>query len=463
MHADRSRTRIAILTVAVLTAALAAPRAVAAQAVPVAAPTPQRITFGDAVRIALQQNITLKEAENAKALTGVTVSQQRNQFLPNLAFSTNTSDNIGQSFSSQVGQVVNRQSQALSGGLSSNVTLFNGFQNLSLLKQARLSENASAADLARARQTVVFTVASNFLSLVTLQEQQVVQDSNLVAQQAQLDQIQRMVTAGTKSIADLYQQQAAVALAQANVVTAKRAVELAKVDLIQTLKLDPTQTYEFGAPAVDSTKAAPTFTLDGLLANAVSSRSDLTAAQVRVDAAAEALKSSSSTRWPQIAMSLAYNTGYSSLTDASFASQLNSRKGGSVGLSLSVPIFDRGTSSIASQQAKIQVSNATLSNDRQRQTVALEVRRAFLDYQAALETLNATRAQQRASDLALKAVQERYRVGAATLVELSLARATQVSAASALVNARYNLIFQQSLMSYYTGTLDPANVSFGGK
>ncbi len=118
-------------------------------------------------------------------------------------------------------------------------------------------------------------------------------------------------------------------------------------------------------------------------------------------------------------------------------------------------------SNVASQQAAIAVANAKLTSDRQTQTVALEVRRAFLDYQAALEQINATRAQQRAADLALNAVQERYRVGAATLVELSVARAAQVTAASALVNARYNLIFQQSLMSYYTGTLDPARVSFG--
>ena len=160
-------------------------------------------------------------------------------------------------------------------------------------------------------------------------------------------------------------------------------------------------------------------------------------------------------------MSLGYNSGFTSLTNESFATQLNQRKGGSVGLSLSVPLFDRGASNVAQQQASIAVANAKLASDRQRQTVALEVRRAFLDYQAALEQLNATRAQRRASDLALAAVQERYRVGAATLVELQVARATQVSAASALVNARYNLIFQQSLMSFYTGTLDPANVSFG--
>ena len=422
---------------------------------------PQRITFGDAVRIALQQNITLRQAENARALTAVTVQQQRNIFLPNLSLSTSTSDNVGQSFSQTEGRLINQNSQAVQAGVSSNVTLFNGFQNLSQLRQARLGESASTSDLARARQTVVFTVASNFLSLVTLEEQQAVQDSNYVAQQSQLLQVQALVTAGKRSIADLYQQQAAVALARSQVVTAQRSVELAKVDLIQTLQLDPRVNYSFLAPAVDSMATAPAITLDGLLASAFRERADLTAAKLRVDQAADALASSKSTRWPQVGLSLGYNTAYSSLTDLSFASQLNQRKGGSIGLSLSVPLFDRGAAKVASQQATVAVANARLADERQRQTVGLEVRRAFLDYQSAVEQINATRAQKAASDLALNAVSERYRVGAATLAELSLARAAQVSAASALVNARYTLVFQQSLMSYYTGALDPASVSFG--
>ncbi|MDQ3950623.1 MAG: TolC family protein, partial [Gemmatimonadota bacterium] len=65
------------------------------------------------------------------------------------------------------------------------------------------------------------------------------------------------------------------------------------------------------------------------------------------------------------------------------------------------------------------------------------------------------------ADQALAATRERYRVGAATLVELTQSQAAQVQAASALVNARYNLVFQQALMSYYTGELDPAKVSLG--
>ncbi|MDZ7630117.1 MAG: TolC family protein [Gemmatimonadaceae bacterium] len=436
----------------------ALPAALSAQA---PAASPRRIDFADAVKIALQQNITLQQAENARAQSAVTVQQQRNQFLPNFNFNTNTSGNNGQSFNQTAGRLVNQTSQTLNLGVTSNVTVFNGFQNLSLLKQARFSESASVAEVARARQTVVFTVASNFLSLVTLQEQLAVQVENQVAQQAQLDQVDLLVKAGRRSIADQYQQQAAVAAAQSAVVTAKRALELSKVDLIQTLQLDPGVVYDFTPPAVDTSAAAPTFTLDGLLASAIRSRVDLRAAETRVEAADEALRTSGSTRWPSIAMSFGYNSGYTSLTDESFSQQLNQRRGGSVGLSLAIPIFDRGAARVVSEQAAINVANAKLTSERQRQTVALEVRRAFLDYEAALEQLNATRAQQRASDLALQATQERYRVGAATLVELSVARATQVSAASALVNARYNLIFQQSLMSYYTGTLDPARVSFG--
>lgn len=442
--------------IAVLLSAFSLPTAAQAPA-----PAPKPISFGDAVRIALRQNITLQQSQNAKALAAVTVQNQRNQFLPNFAVSTSTSGNVGQSFNQTAGSLVNQTSQTLNAGVTSAVTLFNGFQNLSLLKQARLSESASASDLARVRQTVVFTVASNFLSLVTLQEQQSVLEQNLTAQQAQLQQVQLFVKAGRNSIADQYVQEAAVATSQSSVVTSRRAVELAKVDLIQTLQLDPMLTYAFVAPAVDSARTAPSFTLDGLLTSALSDRADLAAAKTRVDAADEALKSSSSTRWPNIGLNVGYNTAYTSLTDAGFGAQLNQRKGGSIGLSLSVPLFDRGASKVASQQAAISVENARLASASQRQTVALEVRRAFLDYQSAVDQLSAARAQQRSADLALSATQERYRVGAATLTEVSVARAAQVSAASSLVNARYTLIFQQSLMSYYTGALDPSTVTFG--
>jgi outer membrane protein len=90
--------------------------------------------------------------------------------------------------------------------------------------------------------------------------------------------------------------------------------------------------------------------------------------------------------------------------------------------------------------------------------VGLDVRRAYLDFNAAREQLSAADSQVKAAELALQAAQDRYEAGAATLVELTQARASQVEAASALVTAKSNLVFQRTLVDYFTGELQVPGV-----
>ena len=436
--------------------------AVAVSVAPLSAqPAAQRITFGDAIGIALRQNVAIRQAQNAKELDETAVRHQRSQFLPDLRFNVSGSENVGRSFSQTEGRITDQSTQAFSTGVSSGVTLFNGGQNVANLRAARLGEQASTQDLTRTRQTVVFTVASNYVNLVAQQEQLRVQQQNLVALQQQEEQIKRFVDVGSRPISDLYQQQASVAAARASVVETQRALELAKVDLIQTLQLDPAGTYEFVAPPLSAVATTREYSLDSLVARAYSQRSDIDADEARVAAAEQEVKAAQATRWPAVSLSLGYNTAYSSASDLSVADQLNQRRGGSIGIGVSIPLFDRGSSDLATQRAQIQADNARLTLQQQRQDVALEVRRAYLDHRAAQERLAAAQAQQVAADQALAATRERYRVGAATLVELTQSQAAQVQAASALVNARYTLVFQQTLMSYYTGELEPERVRFG--
>jgi outer membrane protein len=259
-------------------------------------------------------------------------------------------------------------------------------------------------------------------------------------------------------VSDLYQQQASAASARAAVVTTQNAVELAKVDLIQTLQLDPRGTYEFQAPPMPDSTSNAQFDLDSLLNRAFAQRPDLSAEASRVEAAQQDVKAANASKWPTISLTGGYNSGVSSATDAAFLDQLNQRRGGSIGIGISIPIFDRGATQAATERAQIQAENANLALATQRQQVALEVRRAYLDYTAAQQQLAAADAQQKAAALAVSTTQQRYQVGAATLVEVTQARSTQVQAQSAYINAKNNLVFQQSLMSYYTGELDPSAV-----
>jgi outer membrane protein len=338
--------------------------------------------------------------------------------------------------------------------------VFDGFGNVASLRQARLNDQAGEGDLQRVRETVVFTVASNFLALIQGQEQLRVQRENLSAAAALEQQIQTYVDAGARTIADLYQQQAVLASARLALVDAERTAELAKVDLMQTLQLDPAGNYEFESPAdTTSTAATESFQLDDLLARATAQRIDLEAEKARVDAAQQAVRIAKSNRWPTVSLSAGYSSAYNSASDFSFSDQLDQRRGGSVGLGVSMPLFDRGTTSAATRRAEIQADNASLSLISLQQEVGLQVRRVYLDFRAAQEQLTAAESQVRAAELALQAAQDRYTAGASTLVELTQSRAAQVEAASALVSARYNLLFERTLVDYYVGDLDPAQLA----
>ena len=252
--------------------------------------------------------------------------------------------------------------------------------------------------------------------------------------------------------------QAAVASTRLALANAQHATELAKVDLIQELLLDPRGDYTFTPPTPrDTTAAIPTFNMDSLIKVALVQRADVRAELFRVDAAKRDVQVAEGGRLPVVQATGGYNSGFSTTGDGTFASQIDARRGGSVGIGVSIPILDRGAVSIARQRAQIALANETLALRDVEESVALDVRRAFLDFQNAQEQLTESNAQQRAAALALEAAQARYRVGDATFVEVTVARATLIQAQSAAVNARSNVALQQALMSYYTGTLGQAN------
>jgi len=431
---------------------LLAPAIVRAQITP-PRPSPDRpITLQEAIATALAQNSTVLFARNAIAIDSLNVRQARNAFLPNL----NASAQVGQGIASgSQGQ----NSQSLGAGVSGGVTLYNGRQNTNTLAQARLNVRATVQDFDRSRQTVVFVVASDFLALITQQEQLRVQQENLTAQEQELAQLEQFVKAGTRPIGDQYQQQASVAATRLALVNARRATEVAKVNLIQELLLDPRLDYTFVTPQTLGEGAVPAFNLDSLITVALAQRVDLQSQALRVQAAEREIKIAEGSRLPLVTGSAGFSSGFNSANDGGFATQLNQRRGGSIGVGVSVPIFDRGAASIARQRAQVLLENEQIVLRDEEQTVALEVRRAYLDYVAAGEQLAASTAQEQAASLALQAAQARYRVGLATLVEVTLARASLVQAQSSVVNARSSLVFQQALMSYYTGVLDPNRIT----
>jgi outer membrane protein len=184
--------------------------------------------------------------------------------------------------------------------------------------------------------------------------------------------------------------------------------------------------------------------------------------QQRLEAAQFDVRSQARGHWPGVNVSANYgSSGRFGQQGATFNDQLDQNKGGSVSLGLGVPIFDRGQTRLARTRASINEENAQLQLASTRQRVALDVRTAWYNIRSAQQQLVAAQAGLVAATQALEATQQRYNVGAATLLEVTQLRAQRVNAQSNLADAQYNLVLNQAAMAYFTGELDPASMTIG--
>lgn len=410
---------------------------------------PRRVTFDEAVGIALTQSSAIARAENQTTIDRLAVSDARMRFVPDLRFSTSGSRSFGSGG-------VNAGYQSLNAGVSSSVVLFDGLSNVANLRGAELGEKAGALDAERTREDVVFAMISGYLTLIEAGEQRRVAEENLAAQEARERDVRVLVDRGSRPVADLYQQESSVASARSSMVEAQRAQELAEIGLVQTLRLDPAGDYVFEAPSLPQLTAetAAELDVDALIERTLSQRADIAAMDTRVAASEQTVRAAQGAHWPTVSLSAGYGSSYSSLAEAGFGDQLDAARGGSVGLSVSFPLFDGLSTRRAVERAAVEADNTRLAAEDARQQVALEVTRAVLDRRAAVAQLEAAQARVIASRQALDATEARYSAGVATQFEVTQARTDFVDATSGEVRARYTLMFQDRVLAYYSGDLD---------
>ncbi len=466
-----------LLTVAALLWTAAPPRSLAQDVLPEQGALDQdarRVTFDEAVRIALDQNLQLKRADNVVRLQEISVSRNRMDFFPNLTFSAGGTQQYGRNFSLQEGAFINETSEFASLGASSSINLFNGFRDVASLNSAQLSNAAADQGFERTRQDVVFQVMERFITLVANDEQVRVLEEELAYQQQLLERVEEFVEVGTRPSSELYQQRAAEAEAELAVLEAQQALQISETQLIQVLQLDPFGAYRFEAPEVERVELAEVqYDFDQLVRTAYERRADLDAGQLQVQAAGAQVRVARGGYFPRLDLSAGYGSGWSSVaripvsgsdpirfTQPAFFDQLDNRRSGSLGLSLSLPVFDRLETRNNVEQAQVQLQNARYDLQDLQQDVALQVRQAYLNYETAEKALDVTATRLQAAEQAREVAEARYTLGAAPFLELAEANANYVNAASARVRAVYDFLYRKKLIDYYLGVLDPSEPLF---
>ncbi len=411
---------------------------------------PQVLTLTQAIDLALQENISLQKFSNTVYADRVDVNQAEANFLPNLNASISASKDYPKT---------GEGGKSLSGSLSSSLNLFNGFYDVSRLNSARLGWAADTSDYSWNRQGIIYGTVSQFVQVVLDSEFIRIARDNLQTQQDQLKQIEEFAKVGNRSKVDVFQQLTDLKQSELQYIQAKRDYQVSRYTLLQTLSKPADALLQFETLPVDTLLASiPEVSPRAATSEIVEKRQDVLAQRLQISAAQTQVKAAQSGYWPSVSLSASAGSNYSSgfsgfgFSDQFFDQNPNLR----LGLSFSIPLFDRFSTRYSVQQAKIQLDNQQLNMRDLQLQIGTEVQQALLDYQTAVKQREAAHAQYEYADEALKIAEERFRVGSSTYVELSQVRANFYNAAYQKASADYNMLLRYIAVHYYSGTIDQA-------
>lgn len=412
------------------------------------------LTIERAVSIALERSSDLRRLENQVDLNQTAVEQGRARFQPDLNLSISPSERFGRTFDQRIGQVKTQRSESLSLNASSRINLFNGYADQAALAAARLDLQAGQQDLARARQRIAYSAAAQFLSIFSAEELIAVERENIAAQRQQLDRIQAYWEQGTRSRADVLQQQATLAAAELRLLNAEQRHQLAELRLKETLQVDLASDLTFSGPSLTDLQTKDlNYTPEPLIQDALELRHDLTGQQLRIAAAQEQIRQARAGLLPQVNLSINTGTNYSSLNERDgFGDQLTDlNPSASIGLNLSLPIFDRALTKSQVARSQVQLKNQKIILEDLQRGITFELHQTLLDYRTALKRQAVAAARETAAAEALAAMEARYDSGSATFVELSQTRAQHVDAKGSWVEALYDVTLAQLAIEYNRG------------
>ncbi len=397
------------------------------------------VTLDQALLMAVRTQPAVIQAEGNLDVAHASQRAAIGNYLPTLSANSRWSRNSPTGFNQGTQTTVNPATTSWSGGLNLSLTLFDGFAREARNRLASAGISSADAALTNQRFQIELVTKQAFFNALAADELVRASAEQLRTARDQLKISRDKLLAGSATRADTLTSTVQVANAQLTLLNAQTSRETAQAQLARLVGSN-----ELVRPVADpSLYVLPQIDTLELRREAVDNSPSVQTAEADVKTAQAQVAVSRAQYFPSI------NAGYSnSLGGRSLDSLLHSW---SLSVSLSWTLFNGFTreSNVAQSDAQRNYAQAALADARRQASTNLTTQLAALA--SAEQRISIAKVSGAAADENLRVQQERYRVGAATIVDVQTAEASVASAASDLVRARLDFLVARAQIEALIG------------
>jgi outer membrane protein len=444
------------------------------------------LSLQDLIQYAWQHNTTIQQSQLNKTQQQANYTHNVAGALPAINASGNQNYNFGRTIDPATNQFVNQQSRTNYFSLQADLVLFNGLQRLNQIRQAKASEDASNSGIEKAKQDIALSVANYYLQILQLQERVKQITAQLSTSNANYDKAKILLNAGAINYAKSLESKAQVATDEASLVDAQNQLTQAYANLKQLVNYDITKPLGVKVISIDAVEDPYSDKdLNDALQNRVDKMPAVQQAMFNRNAAQFGYLTAKGSYYPRLAASGSIHSIYSSayrnvayfyngyqeigilnfdttqkvygpkvgtaLNPVSFNQQLKNNFGQSVGVSLTIPIFNGYQTRYNVQSAKISLETYELSLTDSRNKTKNDLYQAYTNMKMYGKKLNAAQVKMDAQQEIFNQASTSYQQGAISFYEYTTQKNTYNAAQIDLLEAKYQYIFQTKIFEYYLG------------
>lgn len=392
------------------------------------------LTARDAVNIALQNSLDIQLAKNNVGVNTILNSYGVAGGLPVITGSASYNESLtGVNQKLNTGTVIKRNgalANNLNGNMTAGILLFNGFRVVATKKRLEELQKQSEYAVNAQIQNVVATVLTGYYDIVRQQDYLKTISISIDVAQKKLEIVQTQQSVGLANNADLFQAQLDLNNLQQTRQSQLLLIDQAKTELLRLMTLKPDSLVNIR----DSIIVNRSLNLDDVLSK-LSANPDVLVADEQVRINEQLVKETAAQRYPTVRTTTGYN--YVRSQTAAGNIMFNQNYGPTIGLSLSVPIYNGSVYKRQQKAAEISVNSAEV----QRQVLVRDYSAAAVkNYQAFINNLNQLETEQKNYELAqqlLNLVYERFKSRVATIVDFTIAQQTFQQTAYRLINLKF--------------------------
>lgn len=414
------------------------------------------------INYAYANNLQLKQKMEEQEARKVELHTSKHSWLPAV------NANMGQSFqfgrsTSKSGVIVDQNAANTTFNINLDMPIFDGFKIPNDIAARKLDLQAAIESLNKAKEDLAVNIASYYLQVLYNKELQRVAQLQVDLDREQVNKTEAMVNAGKVPLSQLYDIKAQLARDEVTLTEATNNVQLALLDLAQSLELERSdRSFDVVTPQITDAVAENMSSIlppETIFDQAVTFKPQIKEQEYLLESQKRMLKVAQAGYYPKLNFGASYSNGYyhtsmgGEFADTrSFGDQLKQNGQKIVGFSLSIPLFNRFQVRNSVRSARIGINNQQLLLENSKKTLYKEIQQAYYNATAAQEKYTASDKSVASSREAFSYAQARYEAGKSTVFEFNEAKTKYAQSLAEQAQAKFDFIFRAKILDFYRGT-----------